>query len=157
MHACEGGLSVVEVIGTLPEVEVEDADGIDFFHLVVLVAQLNVFGDGLRHAVEDALQVVELPRELYLDDDDFSLGVLSLHIDAVELVIEGVLVSFTLENFFDVYLFIEQYRDKSLQHAEVCLVAEHALGGPVEAYILVLCHSVLFVWYLSAKIRNKVE
>ena len=152
MYAFERGSSVVEIVGTLAQVEVEDADGIDLLHLVVLVAQLDVFGDRLRYAIEDALQVVEFPRKLYLHDDDVSLGILCLHIDAVEFVVEGILISFALKYFFDVDFLIQKHGDKSLQHAEVRLVAEHTLGCPVEAYILVLCHnSLLFCLILYGK------
>ena len=145
MHSFEGCLSVVEVVGSLSQVEVEDADAVHLLHLVVLVAQLDVFRDGLCHAVEYAFQVVEFPCELYLHDDYLSLGVLCLDIDAVELVVEGILVAFALENLVDVYLFVEKHGDEPFQHAEVSLVSEHTLGCPVEAYIFVFCHSHLLV------------
>ena len=45
MYALEGSLPVVEVVSTLAEVEVEDADAIDLLYLVVLVAELYVLGD----------------------------------------------------------------------------------------------------------------
>ena len=55
MVACvdtsKDGLAVVEVVAALTEVEVEDIDGVDFLYLVVLVAYLNMFGDGFRYAV----------------------------------------------------------------------------------------------------------
>ena len=133
---------MVEVVGTLAEVEVENADAIDLLHLVVLVAELYVLGDGLCHTVEYALQIVEFPCELYLHDDDFALGVLRFHIDAVELVVEGVLVAFTFEYLVDMYLLVQKYCDESLKHAEVGFIAEHTLGCPVEAYIFVFCHDV---------------
>ena len=45
-----------------------------------------MLGDGARHAIEDALKVVQLARLLYLDDDDFTLAVLGFDVNAVELV-----------------------------------------------------------------------
>ena len=45
------------------------------------------------------------------------------------------------------YLFVEQHGDQSLEHAEVGLVPEHPLGGPVEPYVFVVFLHVSFLLY----------
>ena len=145
VHADELVLTVVEVVRTLAQVEVDDADGVDLLHLVVLVAQPDVLRDGLRHAVEDALQVVQLARLLDLDEDDLALRVARLDVHAVELVVGRLLVALALEQLHDGHLLVEQHRHQSLQHGVVSLVAQHALGCPVKSDILF--HTpVLFIY-----------
>ena len=51
VYAGEDGLAVVEVIVAFAKVEVQYVDGIDFLHVVVLLADLDVFRDGFGYVV----------------------------------------------------------------------------------------------------------
>ena len=157
MHTYELVLPMVKVVSTLAQVEVDDADGVDLLHLVVLVAQLHVLRDGLSHPIEDALQVIQLARLLYLHQDDFTLGVASLDVYAVELVVFLLLVAFALQKFHNGHLLVEQHRHQTFQHGEVRLVAKHAFRCPVKPYILIhLLLSLLFVCkYTNKKLNNQ--
>ena len=139
MDAGEDGLAVIEVVAALAEVEVQDVDGIDFLHLVVLVAYLDVFGDGLGHSVEHALEVVELAGELNLYDDYLTLAVDGLDVYAVELGLACLLVALAFQQLAYDYLLAQKDGDETFEDGKVGLVAKHALHGPIEAYVLVLC------------------
>lgn len=70
MHANELVLAMIQEIASHPQIEIEDADGIDLLDLIVGVAQVNMLRDGLGDTVEDTLQIIELARVLNLYDDD---------------------------------------------------------------------------------------
>ena len=145
MYTREYGLSVIEVVTALSEVEIEDVDGVDLLHLVVLVANLDVLGDGLGNSVEHTLQVVQLTSELNLNDDDFSLAVPCLDVHSVELGVARLLVALALQQLIDDNLFAEQHRDESFQHCKVGFVAQHALHSPVKSYVFIFyLHGILF-------------
>ena len=82
-----------------------------------------MFGDGLGHAVENAFQIINLPRVLHLHEYDFSLAVLGLDVHAVELVCFGQLVALTFQYFHDLRLVLEEYGEQPFQHGEVGFVA----------------------------------
>ena len=46
VHALEHGLAVIQIVAALPEVEIQDIDGIHFLYLVILVSYLYMLGDG---------------------------------------------------------------------------------------------------------------
>ena len=139
MHAHEGVRSVIQVVGSLSEVEVDDADGIDLLHLTVGSSQRDVLRYRLCHSVEDALQVVQLPGELHLYYDDLSLGVLGFDVHAVELVVLCFLIAFALQYFLYFNGLAQQHGDESFQYSKVGLVAQHALHCPVETDVFVVC------------------
>ena len=97
MYADEVVLPVIEIVGALAQIEVNNANGIDFFHLIIFIPQLNVLRNCLSHTVEDTLQIVELARLLNLNQYDFALRVLGLDVHAVEFVVLRLLVPFTLK------------------------------------------------------------
>ena len=104
--------------------------------------------DGLGHAVEDTLQVIQLPRVLFA----------GLDIHSVELVTLRELVALALQQFHDGDRFAKEYGEETLQHAEVGLLAQQALDGPVETDISVcqFTHSKSFVTSI-ANIRNFLQ
>ena len=141
MHADEMVLPVVEVIAPFAEVEVNDADGIDFLDFAVGLAERDMLRDGFCRAIEQAFQVVNLTGVLHLDDDDVSLAVLGFDVHTVELVVFVLLVAFAFQNFDNLGLVIEKHGEESLQHAEVGFVAEQPFDGPIEADVVVFSHS----------------
>ena len=132
MNPGEYGLPVIDIIGTLTHIEVDDADGVDLFHLIVTAR------DCLGRAVEDTLQIMEFAAQLNLDDDDVTAAVLGLDVHTVELVVLRFLVSLTLQNLYNLDRLIKQNRHKSLKYGKVGLVAEQAFHGPVKANISVV-------------------
>ena len=148
MNTDKGIGAMIQIVATLAEVEVNDADAVHFLHSTILLAQRHVLSDGLCHAVQDALQIVELTRQLDLDDDNLATVVLGLDIDAVELIFLRLLITLALKNLVDVYRLAYQHRDKPLQYTEVGLVTEHALDNPVKTYIFVCdIHNSPYILY----------
>ena len=70
MHAHKCVPAVVEIVGSLAQVEIKDVDGIDLFDITVALAQRYVFGNSLGHTIEDALQIIELCSQLDFHYDD---------------------------------------------------------------------------------------
>ena len=103
----------------------------------------NDFGD----AVEDALEVVSFASELHFDDDVLAFAVASHHVHAVVLVGRGLLVAFAFKYFFDGHFFAYEHGHQPFEDVEVGLVAKHALGSPVESYILFVNH-IDVTWFL---------
>ena len=137
MYAYELVLTMIEVVGTLAQVEVDNADRVHLLHLVVLVAQSHMLRDGLGNAVENALQIVELTRLLNLHQDNLALRVPGFDVDAVELVVLSFLIAFALKQLHNGHLLVEQHRHQPFQHRKVGLVAQHAFRRPVKSYVLI--------------------
>ena len=145
VYADKRGLTVVQVVGTLAKTEVQDINAVHFLHLEIVLAASHVLGDGLRHTVEHALEVVQLAALLYLHQDDFSFGVPGLDVNTVKLVLTVLLVRLALQQFHDGHLLAHQYRDETLEDGKVGLVAKHILRCPVKAYISVPFHDYIFL------------
>ena len=148
VHTDEAGLTMIKIITALTKVKIYNADGIDFLHLIIKVAELNMLCQSLGCTIEDTLQIVKLARELHFYNENLATVVFRLDIYAIKFVVISILVAFTLQQFHDMYRFTQQYRDETLQHTKVCLVAKHALHGPVKTDVFVLKvhkHSVFFV------------
>ena len=73
VNATKLHLSVVQVVGTLTQVKIQDIDAENLFHMLVCLAAAHVVGDGLCHAVEHTLQVVTFPGLLNFHQDNLSL------------------------------------------------------------------------------------
>ena len=108
MHTDKGVLTVIEVILPLPDIKIENADGIYLLHLVITFSQRDVFGNGFCHTIKDSFQIVKLTRILNLDDDDFPLAVLRLDINTIKFVISTLLVAFTFQDFLNGHFLIEK-------------------------------------------------
>ena len=72
MDARQYGLTVIEVVAALAQLEIEDIDAEHLLHLLVGHAAAHVLSDGLCHAEEHALKVVDLAGLLYLHQDDLT-------------------------------------------------------------------------------------
>ena len=101
--------------------------------------------DGFRHAVEHALQVIQLACELHLHDDNLAFAVDGLDVYAVELVRCAFLVAFAFQDFGYRDFLAEQHGYQPFEHGEVRLVAQHTLHGPVKTDVfIVYLHCCLF-------------
>ena len=109
VNANECVLPMVEVVGTLSKVKIDDTDRVHLLHLVVFVTEFHVLCDSLCHAVKDALQVVELARLLYLHQDNLTLGVSGLDVNTIEFISFCILIALALQQFDDCHLFVQQY------------------------------------------------
>lgn len=78
MHADKLVLPVIQIIGSYAYIKIKDTDRIDLFHPGIVLPQMKMLGDGLRHAIEHTFQIIKLAGILDLDKDDISLCVLSL-------------------------------------------------------------------------------
>ena len=87
MDTYEAILSMIQVIRTLTQVEIKDADRINLLHLLIPIPYLDMLRNRLSHPIQDALQEVQLTHVLHLDDDDLPLVVFRLDIHTVKLII----------------------------------------------------------------------
>ena len=94
--------------------------------------------DGLRHPIEDATQVVELPSQLHLHDDDVTTLVFRLDINPIKLVGGVLLVALTLQDLDNLYLLTREDGNQPLSYGEVCLVTKHALHGPIKSDVFLV-------------------
>ena len=141
VNALQHRLTVVEVVIALAHVEVEDVDTEHLLHLGVAITAADVFGNGLCHTVDHALQVIELARLLNLNKDNLALRVLGLDIYAVILVILSLLVRLGVQQLHDGHFLLHQHRDQSLENGKVSLITKHVLRSPVESDVSVLSHN----------------
>ncbi len=137
VDAHEVVLPAIDVVRACAEVEVDDADGVDLLDFLVGLPEVDVLGDGFRHAVKHSLKVEGLGSILHFDENDFALAVACLDVHAVELVVGIFLVSLAFENFHDFYFLAEKHGEKSFQYVEVRLLPQQPLHGPVKAYVFV--------------------
>ena len=62
-----------------------------------MLPQRNMLGDGFRHSVKDSLEEIQLSRLLDLNEDNLTLAVARLDVDAVELVALILLVALAFQ------------------------------------------------------------
>ena len=70
MYADKRGLAVIQIVGTFAKVEIEDVDAVHLLHLFVDHPLAHMLRDGLGHAIEHPLQVVEFAALLDLHEDN---------------------------------------------------------------------------------------
>ena len=51
MQTTEKCLTVIHIVFTLSEFEINDVNAVNFSYLVIVVAEINIIGYGLRHAI----------------------------------------------------------------------------------------------------------
>ena len=73
MHTHQRCLTMIQVVGPLAQIEIDDIDGIDFLDMIVALTAANMLGHGLGHTIEHTLQIVQLARLLNLDQHYFAL------------------------------------------------------------------------------------
>ena len=129
--------ALIDVVLSLPEIEIEDADGVHLLHFLIGVTEIDVLSNGFRHTIEDAFEIEHLRGVLYLHDDDLPLAVAGFYVHTVELVVFLLLVALALEYVDNLHLLTEKHGEKTFQHHKVCLLAQQALYCPVEAHISV--------------------
>jgi hypothetical protein len=61
---------------------------------------------------------------LYFHNDNFSLAVSGFYINAVELIIFFLLITFTFQYFYDFYFFIQKYGKESFQNVKISFLTE---------------------------------
>ena len=151
MYSLKRASTVVEIIVSLADIEIEDANRIDFFDFVVAVAQGNVFGDGFGHSIENTFQVIQLAGVLHFHNNDFPFAVKRFDIHAVELVFSGLLVALAFQQFEDGHFLVQEHSEEAFQYAEVSFLTKEALYCPVEADVFVLFHHIVYCYYLVNK------
>ena len=149
VQAAEDGLTVVNVILPLSEAEIDDVDGVDLTDLVIGISQVDVFGDGLRHAVEHPVEIVKLPVVLHLDDEKPPPCVLHEDVGTVELVGRVFLVRLAFQEATDAKVFAQQGGKEAFKHHVVALVAKQTFHGPIEADKVVFHKRAVFLFLLQ--------
>lgn len=137
----EPGLTVVQVVAALADVEIHDAYRVDLLHVAVLLTLVDVLRDGLRRPEEETLHEIQLAGVLDLYDDYLTHGVENLDIHAVVLLVRSLLVALALEDLHYPYSLTEEHRKEPLEHTEVRLLPQQALDGPVEPHVQVFLFS----------------
>ena len=113
MHADKLVLPVIQIIGSYAYIKIKDTDRIDLFHPGIILSQMKMLGDGLRHAIEHTFQIIKLAGILDLDKDDISLCVLSLDIHPIEFIISVLLVPLTLQYLLNLDLLAQEHGKKA--------------------------------------------
>lgn len=138
MYTDEMILAVIDIVCPDTNIEIKDADGVDFLDFPIPFANRDMFGDGFGYAVEDAFQIMQFACILDFDEDDFAFTVQGFDVDAVELVVGAFLVAFAFEDFDDLDFFVQHDGQETVEHIEIGLLAQQTLNGPIEANIPVL-------------------
>ena len=136
MQSTEVRATAIDVVAALTQVEIDDVDGEHLLHLLVLVARLHVVGDDLRRAVQHTIQVAVLPFVLHLDNHLPPVSILTHDVDTVVLVRSVSLIPLAFQEMENLNILLQEYRQKSLQHNVVGLVAQQAFHRPVESDVL---------------------
>lgn len=113
--------------------EIHDVDGIHLAYLLIVLAYVDVVGDDLRHAIEDAVEVSQLTVVLNIEDGELALLVLGKDVHTVELVVFVFLIGLALKEAHDGELLVQQRSHQSFEHGMVCLVAQQAFHRPIKA------------------------
>ena len=135
MQAHEIVLSHINIVRTLAQIKVQNADGIYLLHLFIGISQIDMLCDGFGYSIEHTLQVIQFTCVLYLDDNDFSLAVFRLDVNPVELIISLLLITFTFQNINNLDRFIQKHSQEALKHPKVRLLAKQTLDSPVKTYV----------------------
>jgi len=83
VYAKKLGPAMIDVIFSLPQIEVEDVDGDDLTDPGVVFGCGQVLGKGLGGGEQNPLQKVEFPLVLDLDEEDFPVLIADLEDAAV--------------------------------------------------------------------------
>ena len=87
MQASEEGLAVIHIIAALPQFEIHDIDTVNLTHTIVIVSEVDIFGDCFRHAIEHAVEIGQFAVVLYFDDRQFATVAFGQDVDAIELIV----------------------------------------------------------------------
>ena len=70
MNTFKVGAAVIDVILSLPQVEINHTDGYHFFDFCIGFAYLDMFGDSFCGIIEDFIEIVRFTGILYFNDDE---------------------------------------------------------------------------------------
>lgn len=155
VDAAKLGLAMIDIIRSLAKVEVDNVDGVDLLHILVVITTVDILRDELRRAEEDVLEIGILRLALHLDEQQLAVLVLRLNVHTVVLGIITVFVTLTLQQTVNLNLLVEQTGEKTLQHTEVGLVAQQPLQCPVKADVCLVSHNVSFPFFVSLCCHSK--
>ena len=139
MHTLEYSFTVVNIILTLAEVEIDDVDRVYLSYFIVFITKSDIVGYSFRHTIQHALEISQFTRVLNFYDKQFVTVVLSKNINTVELVVLVFLITLAFKKLLYRHLLTKQRCEQSFYHLMISLVAQHALHGPVESNVI--CHS----------------
>ena len=135
VHPHELRLTVIHKILAVSQREIHDVYAVHLTHLVVPLSAVDILRYQFRSAEQHPLEIRILIIVLNLDEHQFPLRVFRQHIHPVILAELILLVTFTLQQFPDRHLFLQQRSEQSLQHRIISLVAQQALHSPVKTNI----------------------
>jgi hypothetical protein len=134
VYPSENRGAVIDIVFSLPQIEVGNGDGDNFFDIGVGPFLPDVLGDRFGSAIQQPVKLVVLVAVLHFDDDQFSFSIFHKQINAVELVVLVLFVALAIEDLFNFDLLAEQLGQEPLQYVEVNLVPEQPFYRPVKLY-----------------------
>ena len=96
MNTLEISSSMIDVVITLSQIEVNNIYGIDFFDLVVGFTEIDVFADHFGRTINHPLKVIVLILILNLNDQHFAFAIFNQNIDPVKFIVQRNLIGFTV-------------------------------------------------------------
>ena len=63
-------------------------------------------------------------------NDYFIFTISGFDVHTVELIINGLLITFTFQQFDDFHVFAQKHSQEALQHTKICFLAEKVLSLP---------------------------
>jgi hypothetical protein len=120
---------------------------------------MDMLGDGFGDTVEQTLKEVQFACLLDFYKHNLAARRAGFDVDTVEFVILRRLVRFAFENLHDFHLLADKYGNQSFEYGEIGLVAQHALGRPIETYVSVFIHIgySMGLLFQNAKIQNNFD
>ena len=132
VHPREMRGSMIYVVVSLTQIEINDVYRINFANFYVLFADVDVFGYGLAYPKKHALEVINFAVVLQFDDNKLLLGILCQDIHPVELFHLALLIALAFEDTVDFDVLVQQFAQESFKNAEVGFVAQYAFHCPVK-------------------------
>ena len=150
MDAPKLGFAVVNHVLPLPQVEIDDVDGVHFLDVVVILTALDMLGHQPRRAKKHSLEVGKLVLALHLNQEQVAAIVACQQVHAVLLALLAVAVALPLKDVGNPHRLAKQGGEEAFQHVKVGLVAQQAFQSPVETDICPLLFHCCSLWFVQS-------
>ena len=96
MYTLKGINAVIQIVGTLSKIKIEDIDRIDLFYIAVALSERDMLSDCLSHTIENTFKIIKVCGKLHFNNDNGAFRILGFDVHTVELVVLCLLITFAL-------------------------------------------------------------